>query len=84
MTKEKQELIDRFNQLIETNPNKSILAAQCATIAKQYHSKQLALCSVSKPIELLNSFVREWNKEVSKDNEMYCIDDEFVNEFTNR
>ena len=43
--------------------------------------EQLALCSVGKQSELLNRFVREWNKEVSKDDEMYCIDDRFVNEF---
>tara|TARA_R110000796_G_C14448050_1_gene423088 strand:+ start:130 stop:345 length:216 start_codon:yes stop_codon:yes gene_type:complete len=41
----------------------------------------LVLCDVGKQRELLNRFVREWNKEVSKDDEMYCIDDTFVNEF---
>ena len=49
MTKERQVLIDRFQKWLDTNPRKEIIAAQCATIAEEYHSEQLLIHSVVVP-----------------------------------
>lgn len=46
MTKERQALIDRFQKWLDTKPTKGIIAAQCATIAEEYHNKQLLIHSV--------------------------------------
>ena len=46
MDKKRKELIDRFQKWLDTNPRKQIIAAQCATIAEEYHKEQLKLYGV--------------------------------------
>lgn len=38
MTKEREELINRFQRWLDTNPNPRLIAAECANIAEQYHN----------------------------------------------
>lgn len=42
MTEDRQKLIDRFQQWLDTNPNERLIAYQCATIAEQYAKEQIA------------------------------------------
>jgi hypothetical protein len=46
MTEQRKKLIERFQRWLDTNPHKSIIAAQCANIAEQYHKEQLMLGGV--------------------------------------
>lgn len=41
MTKERKDLIDRFQKWLDTNPDKDLIAAQCATIAEEYHQMKV-------------------------------------------
>lgn len=41
MTKERKELIDRFDRWLKTNPRKQIISAECANIAEEYANEQL-------------------------------------------
>jgi hypothetical protein len=46
MTEERRKLIDRFQRWLDTNPNKRIIAAECANIAEEYADEQLRLHGV--------------------------------------
>jgi hypothetical protein len=46
MTEQRKKLIEQFQRWLDTNPNKAIIAAQCANIAEQYHKEQLMLADV--------------------------------------
>lgn len=50
------ELIDRFNKWFSVNPNKSIVAAQCATIAQEYAAKEIEQ-SLEDIAEIVNAFI---------------------------
>lgn len=39
---DRKELIQKFQKWLDTNPNKRIIAAECAAIAEDYHQKQLS------------------------------------------
>lgn len=39
MSKDREELIQRFEKWLATNPNPRIIAAQCANIAEDYAEK---------------------------------------------
>lgn len=39
---DRRELIQKFQKWLDTNPNKRIIASQCATIAEEYHQEQLS------------------------------------------
>jgi hypothetical protein len=43
MTKDRKELIEKFEKWLSTKPAKNIIAAQCANIAEDYAKKQLSL-----------------------------------------
>jgi len=44
ITKERQNLINRFQKWFDTNPNPKLLASQCANIAESYaHNKNTSL-----------------------------------------
>lgn len=53
MTEQRQKLLDEFNEWFDTNPNKRIMAAQCANIAEKYAAEQLKLYDVSQQREQL-------------------------------
>lgn len=38
----RKELIQKFQKWLDTNPNKRIIAAVCASIAEDYHQEQLS------------------------------------------
>ena len=44
MTEERQELIDRFQNWLNTKPRKGIIASGCANIAEKYAEEQLNIC----------------------------------------
>ena len=46
MTEQRQDLINRFQKWLDTNPRKEIIAAQCANIAEKYAAEQLKLYGV--------------------------------------
>ncbi len=53
MTEQRKKLIEQFQRWLDTNPNKAIIAAQCANIAEQYHKKQLMLGDVASSSDLI-------------------------------
>lgn len=48
---ERQELINRFQKWLDTKPRDQIIAAQCTTIAIDYHNEQLLLLGVVKSVK---------------------------------
>lgn len=64
MTEQRQKLIDEFNKWFDTNPNKGIMAAQCANIAEKYAAEQLKLYDISNLLkaerESTKEEIREW------------------------
>lgn len=50
MTEKRQKLIDRFQQWLDTNPSKGLIAAQCATIAEEYHLEESSKDSISEQL----------------------------------
>lgn len=62
MTKQRQDLIDKFQQWLDTNPNKNLIASQCANIADDY-ANQLLLESESDNALSATKFV-EWVLEL--------------------
>jgi hypothetical protein len=65
MTEDRQALIDKFQSWLDTEPNKKIIAAECATIAQKY-AEQLLIQRVSQQRELLEAYT----KQVKEDNEL--------------
>lgn len=55
----REELINKFQKWLDTNPRKQIIAAECANIAEKYASereKQLRISRVSQQRELLLAY----------------------------
>lgn len=67
MTKERQDLIDKFQKWLDTNPREQIIAAQCATIAQKYaeeYARTIFTHSMNgdemNSIEFFDMIKKEW------------------------
>lgn len=70
MTEQRKKLIDRFQRWLDTNPNKRIVASQCANIAEDYakeveeHAKeQLYKMTIE---ELIKLKIKESERELKR------------------
>jgi hypothetical protein len=75
MTEDRKKLIDKFQKWLDTNPRKQIIAAQCATIAEEYHAEQLRLGVVVRQSEqLFCECAQAKGCDIDEDGHLYCIE----------
>ena len=78
LTKEKSELIGRFENLLDGIDNKGIVAALCAKIAEEHAQQQVKKCLIADVVgrsEQLKAFVDEfieaWEDGNGGDSDLY-------------